>query len=80
MQAQLAALQGRMSQLEVELSTMSSAGPGAPSGRLREAYLAVRAERDELSVQLAQIEAYQPGVMAKANAWVAEVHKPPRRR
>jgi hypothetical protein len=45
---------------------MSSDGPRALSGRLREAYLALRRERDELAERLVQIEAYQPGVTAKA--------------
>jgi hypothetical protein len=58
---------------------MPSAGPRAPSGRLQEAFLAVRRERDELAVQLAQIEAYQPGITAKAKAWVAEVDGSPKR-
>ncbi|MFL5287859.1 MAG: hypothetical protein ACJ8AW_44545 [Rhodopila sp.] len=49
--AQLAALQGRVAQLEAEL-----------------------AER------LAQIEAFQPGIAAKAKAWVEQVDRPPRHR
>ena len=72
MQAQLAALQGRVAQLEVELAAGSSDGP-RPTGRLMEAYAALRRERDELAVQLAQIEAYQPGITAKAQAWVEQV-------
>ena len=54
---------GARLQLEVELAAMPSAGPRAPTGRLREAFLAVRRECDELAVQLAQIEAYQPDVV-----------------
>ncbi len=77
---QLAALQARVAQLEVELSLMPSASPRAPSGRLREAYLAVRRERDELAVLLAQIEAYEPGIAAKAKVWVDRVDRVPRRR
>jgi len=68
MQAQLAALQGRVAQLEVELAGRPLAGPVIPTGRLQEAYLAVRAERDALAVQLAQIEAFEPGSAAKAKA------------
>lgn len=79
MTAQLAALQGRVAQLEVELSTMPSAEPRAPTGRLREAFLALRRERDELAKRLAMVEAYQPGVTAKAQAWIAQVDAPPRR-
>ena len=37
MMAQLAALQARVAQLEVELSLMPSAEPRAPSGRLLQA-------------------------------------------
>jgi hypothetical protein len=41
----------------------------------------VKAERDELAVLLVQIEAYEPGITAKARAWVGEVDgAPPRRR
>jgi hypothetical protein len=75
--AQLAALQARVAQLEVELAT---AGSRAPSGRLREAFLALRRERNELALTLAQIEAYQPGIAAKARAWVEQVDGTPRRR
>jgi hypothetical protein len=80
MMAQLAALQGRVAQLEVELAAMSSAEPRAPSGRLWEAFLALRRECDELAVLLAQIEAYQPGIAAKARAWVEQVDTTPPRR
>ena len=48
--------------------------------RLREAYLAMKQERDELAMQLAQIEAYQPGIAAKARAWVEQVDSMPRRK
>jgi hypothetical protein len=41
--------------------------------------LAVKQERDELAVQLAQIEAYQPGIAAKARAWVEQIDRAPRR-
>jgi len=80
MKAQLAALQGRVAQLEVELAAMPPAGSRTPSGRLREAFLAVKQERDELAVQLAQIEAYRLGVTAKARAWVEQIDRTPRRR
>ena len=69
-----------MAQLEAELAARPPAGPKAPAGRLREAYLAVRAEHDELAVTLAQIEAYQPGIAAKARAWVEQVDTTPPRR
>jgi hypothetical protein len=77
MMGQFAALQARVAQLEVEHSLVPPDGPVAPSGRLREAYAAVRRERDELAVQLMQIEAYQPGITEKA--WVAEVDGSPKR-
>jgi hypothetical protein len=73
MLAQLAALQGHVAQLEVELSTMPSAEPRAPARRLRQAFVAMKLERDELAVQLAQVEAYQPGIAAKVWAWIAQV-------
>jgi hypothetical protein len=40
----------------------------------------VKQERDKLAVQLAQIEAYQPGITAKAKAWVEQVDGTPRYR
>jgi hypothetical protein len=49
MQAQLAVLQGRVAQLEVELAGRPVAGPVTPTGRLLEAYAALRRERDELA-------------------------------
>jgi hypothetical protein len=79
MQVQLAALQGHVAQLEVKLAATPSAEPRAPSGRLREAYLAVRKERNELAMTLAQIEAYQPGIAVKARTWVEQVDGAPRR-
>jgi hypothetical protein len=80
MQAQLAALQGRVAQLEAELAAMPPDGPRAPTGRLLEAYATLRRERDELAERLAQIEAFQPGIAAKAKAWVEQVDRPPRHR
>jgi hypothetical protein len=80
MQVKLAALQARVAQLEVELAVRPLAGPVMPTGRLREAYVAVRRERDELAERLAAIEAYQPGITEKAKAWVAEVDRPRRQR
>ena len=46
-----------------------------PTGRLREAYLAVRRERDELAERLAQVEAYQPGITDAAKVWVAQADR-----
>jgi hypothetical protein len=80
MLADLAALQGRVAQLEVELAGRPVAGPVTPTGRLLEAYAALKRERDELAVQLAQIEAYQPGIADKARAWVEQVDAAPQRR
>jgi hypothetical protein len=80
MRAQLAALQRRVVQLEVELAAMPSAGPRAPTGRLRDAVAALKRERDDLAERLAMIEAYDPGIEAKAQAWIAQVDAPPRRR
>ena len=65
--------------MEVEHSLVPSAEPRAPSGRLREAYLAVRKERNELAMTLTQIEAYQPGIAVKARTWVEQVDGAPRR-
>jgi len=81
MLAQLAVLQGRVAQLEVELADRPVAGPVMPTGQLLEAYAALRWERDELAVVLAQIEAYQPGIADKAKAWMEQVDRmPPGRR
>ena len=76
---QLATLQVRVAQLEAELAARPPAGPKAPAGRLREAYLVLRREHDELTVTLAQIEAYQPGIAKKARAWVEQIDRTPRR-
>ena len=46
---------------------------------LRDRFTALKRERDELAERLVVIEAYQPGITAKARAWVAEVDKPLRR-
>ena len=43
MMMQLALLHARVARLEAELAAVPPAGSRAPSGRLREAYLAVRA-------------------------------------
>ena len=80
MLAQLAALQGRVTQFEAELADRPLGSRVMPTGRLWEAYLAVKAERDELAERLAQIEAYQPGIAAKARAWVEQVDTTPPRR
>jgi len=40
----------------------------------------VKAERDELAVLLVQIEAYEPGITAKAKAWVEQVDRMPHRK
>jgi hypothetical protein len=74
--AQLTALQAHVAQLEAELAARPRPAPRKPPGQ--DAVAALKQERDELAVQLAQIEAYQPRVTAKA--WVAEIDKPPRRR
>ncbi|MFL5284037.1 MAG: hypothetical protein ACJ8AW_24345 [Rhodopila sp.] len=36
----------------------------------------LRQERDDLAVRLAEIEAYQPGITDKAQAWVEQVDRP----
>jgi phage protein D len=59
---------------------MPSPSPRPSTGRLLQAFRALRQERDELAMTLAQIEAYQPGVAAKARAWVEQVDAAPRRR
>ena len=59
---------------------MPPGGSRVRPGRLREAYLTVRAERDELAVLLRQIEAYEPGITAKEKAWVEQVDGAPSRR
>jgi hypothetical protein len=69
-----------VAQLEVELAGRPSASPRPSTGRLLQAFRALRQERDELAMTLAQIEAYQPGVAAKARAWVEQVDAAPRRR
>ena len=80
MMMQLALLHARVARLEAELAAVPPAGSRAPSGRLREAYLALKQERDEIAMTLAQIAAYEPGIAAKARAWVEQIDRTPRRR
>ena len=71
----MAALEARMA----ELVAKPQARLRVPSRRVSEPDAALRQERDALAEQLAQIEAYQPGIGDKARAWVAEVDRPRRR-
>jgi hypothetical protein len=70
--AELAVLRARVAELEaaaahrapvVELTT--------PAWRLRAERAALQKERDDLVESLAQIEAYQPGILSVAKAWAA---------
>ena len=80
MMEQLAALQGRVAQLEAELAARPQPAPRKPSRRVWDPVAALKRERDELAERLAKIEAYQPGIAAEAAAWIAEVDAPPKRR
>jgi hypothetical protein len=72
---ELTALRARVAQLEAALSGKPQPAPSKPPGRQPADYVALRAERDELAVKLRQIEAFAPGVAAKAAAWVAQVDR-----
>jgi len=74
----LAVLEARVAHLEAELTARPQ--PAPRKAARRDAVAAPKRERDELAERLAQIEAYQPGIAAKARAWVAEIDKPPPRR
>jgi hypothetical protein len=72
----VAALRVRVAELEamvayqapvVELTT--------PVRRLRAEMAALRKERDDLAESLAQVEAYQPGILNVAKAWVASIER-----
>jgi uncharacterized coiled-coil protein SlyX len=74
--AELAALRARVTELEataahqapvVELTT--------PVRRLRAEIAALRKERDDLAESLAQVEAYQPGILNVAKAWLASIER-----
>jgi hypothetical protein len=54
--------------------------PRKPTGRQRDDVAVLKQERDELAERLAQIEAFQPGIVDAARAWVAQVDAPSRRR
>ena len=43
--------------------------------RLRAEMAALRKERDDLAESLAQIEAYQPGILNVAKAWLASIDR-----
>src|SRR5689334_18707928 len=75
MQAELAALQERVAQLEAELAGGPLDGPVMPTGWLSGVHLALEQERAELAERLAAIEAYQPGITEKARAWVERVDR-----
>src|SRR4051794_30736207 len=77
---QLATLQTRVAQLEAELAARPQQAPRKPPGRAQDAVAALRQKRDDLAERLAQIEAYDPTIEAKAAAWIARVDAPPRRR
>jgi hypothetical protein len=80
MLAELAAIQARVAQLSAELAARPKPAPGKPPRRVRDAVAVLKRERDELAERLATVEAYQPLVTAKAQAWIAQVDAPPRRR
>jgi chromosome segregation ATPase len=74
--AELATLRARVAELEaaathrapvVELTT--------PARRLRAEMAALQKERDDLAESLAQIEAYQPGILNVAKAWLASIDR-----
>jgi hypothetical protein len=77
---QLAALQVRVAQLEVELSARPKPAPTKPSGRQPAADAALRRERDELAERLARIVAFAPGIEAEAADWIKRVDAAPKRR
>src|SRR4051795_2696036 len=73
---ELATLRARVAELEaaaahrapvVELTT--------PARRLRAEIATLQKERDALAESLAQIEAYQPGILNVAKAWVAQMDR-----
>ena len=73
---ELATLRARVAELEasvahrapvVELTT--------PARRLRAEMAALQKERDDLAESLAQVEAYQPGILNVARAWVASIDR-----
>src|SRR3954465_13160740 len=71
---ELATLRAHVAELE------ATAAPRAPvveltpqARRLRAEMAALRKERDDLAESLAQIEAYQPGILNVAKAWLASI-------
>ena len=75
--AKLAALEASVAHLEAEVAGRPPAAPRKAPGR-RDA--ALRRERDELAERLARIVAYDPGIEAKAAAWIKQVDATPRRK
>jgi hypothetical protein len=80
MMAKLAALEGRVAELEAQPLARAQPARRKPPERQPVAYAALKQERDELAERLARIVAYDPGIEAKAQAWIAEVDALPRRR
>jgi hypothetical protein len=70
--AQCAALQARVVQLEAELAVRP---PPLPARRLKGRFAALKQDCDALAETLAQIEAYQPGIIDVAKAWVASIDR-----
>jgi chromosome segregation ATPase len=75
MQDELAALRAHVAELEAELATRPTTRHIADRR-----VAALQHERDVLSERLAQIEAYQPGITAKARTWVAHIDRASARR
>src|SRR5690348_16346851 len=75
MMDQFAALQGRVAQLEVKPAGRPQPAPRKPPGRVRDAVAALKREPDQLVERLARVEAYQPVIADKTQAWVAQADR-----
>jgi hypothetical protein len=74
--AELVTLRARVAELEATAAYRAPAVElTTPARRLRAEMAALQKERDDLAESLAQIEAYQPGILNVAKAWVASIDR-----
>src|SRR4051794_5790291 len=71
---ELATLRARVTEVEATVVHQAPVVELTPQARrLRAEMATLRKERDDLAESLAQIEAYQPGILNVAKAWVASI-------
>jgi hypothetical protein len=73
---ELATLRARVAEFEATAAHQAPVVELTPQARrLRVEMAALRTERDDLAESLAQVEAYQPGILNVAKAWLAAIDR-----